>query len=59
MYFRREFINLISSLKRHKIITKNMTNKCVYKYLYLLYYKHGSLLHVSGTYSGHLQGGVP
>jgi hypothetical protein len=37
-------------------IMRNTTNKCTYKYLNLLYY---SLLHVSATYCGHLQGDGP
>jgi hypothetical protein len=32
--------------------------KCEYKYLNLLYYRKRSLLHVSATHCGHLQGGL-
>jgi len=34
------------------------TNKCTYRYGDLLCYNQCSLLHVSATYCGHLQGGV-
>jgi hypothetical protein len=37
---------------------RNNTNKCLYRCVSLLYYKQRSLLYVSATYGGHLQGGV-
>jgi hypothetical protein len=40
------------------VIMINTTNKCIYKYVHLLCYKQRSLLHVSATYCGHLQGSV-
>jgi len=39
-------------------ILGNITNKRIYSDVNLLYYNQGSLLHVSATYCGHLQGGV-
>lgn len=35
-----------------------VTNKCIYRNVDLLYYDQPSLLQVSATYYGHLQGGV-
>jgi hypothetical protein len=35
-----------------------VSGKCIYRYVNLFCYKHRSLLHVSATYCGHLQGGV-
>jgi hypothetical protein len=37
---------------------RNTTNNCNYRYVNVLHYKQRTLLHVSGTYCGHLQGGV-
>ena len=37
---------------------RNTTNKCIHRYANLLYYEQRSLLHVSATYCGHLQGNV-
>jgi hypothetical protein len=34
---------------------RNMTNKCINRYINLLYYKQHSLLHVSATYHGHVR----
>jgi len=39
-------------------IDLKLENKCIYRCADLLYYKYCSLLHVSATYRGHLQGGV-
>ena len=44
--------------KQALYIMRNKTNKCIYKYVNLLYNKQHSLLHVSVTYCSHLQGGV-
>ena len=43
-----------------RFIMRNTTNKCIHRYINLLYYtrKQRSLLHVSATYCDHLQGGV-
>jgi hypothetical protein len=38
------------------IIMRNRTNKYIYRYVNLLYYKRLSLLHVSATYCDHLEG---
>ena len=46
------------NLNKTVLIKIKKTNRCVYKYVNLLYYKQRSLLHVSATYCGHLQGGV-
>ena len=32
--------------------------KCIYRFVNLLYFKHSNLLHVLATCCGHLQGGV-
>ena len=32
--------------------------KCICRYINVMYYKQRSLLHVSATYGGHLEGGV-
>jgi hypothetical protein len=37
---------------------RDTTDNCIYIYVNLLYYKQRSLLHVSATYCGHLQGAV-
>ena len=37
---------------------RNKNSKCIYRYVNLLCYKQLSLLHVSATYCGHLQGGI-
>ena len=37
---------------------RNKANKCIYRYVNLLYYKQCSLVHVVASYCGHLQGGV-
>ena len=39
-------------------ILRNTTNKCICSYVYFLYYKQCSLLHVSAFYCHHRQGGV-
>jgi hypothetical protein len=39
-------------------IVRNKTNNCIYRYVNLFYCKQRSLLHISATYYGHLQGGV-
>jgi len=36
---------------------KNMT-ECRYTYVYLLYYKQHSIVHVLAAYCGHFRGGV-
>jgi len=40
------------------LIMRNKTNKCIFRYVNLLCYKHRSLLYVSATYRGLLQGSV-
>ena len=40
------------------LITRDTTNQCTYRYVNLLHYEQCSLLQVSATYCGHLQGGV-
>jgi hypothetical protein len=40
------------------LIMRIMTNKCICKYVHLLYYKYRNLLHISATYCDHLQTGV-
>jgi hypothetical protein len=37
---------------------RNVNYNCNYRYVNLLHYKQRSLIHVSATYCGHLQGGV-
>jgi hypothetical protein len=37
---------------------ENTTNTCIYSNVHLLYYEQSSLIHVSATYCGHLQGSV-
>jgi hypothetical protein len=39
-------------------IMRDATDNYIHRYVNLLYYKQCSLLHVSATYCGHLQGGV-
>jgi hypothetical protein len=41
-----------------EVVVRNTTKKCIHRYVNLLYHKHRSLLRVSATYCGHLQGGV-
>jgi len=46
------------NLNKTVLIKINKSNRYMYKYVNLLYYKERSLLHVSAIYCGHLQGGV-
>ena len=46
------------SLYTNNITMRNTTNNCMYRYVNLLYYKQRSMLRVSATCCGRLQGGV-
>ena len=42
----------------YDLALKNTTNNCMYRYVNLSCYKQRSLLHISDTYCGHIQGAV-
>ena len=52
----------VHSLRRvqsfYEVVMRNATKKYIHRYVNVLYYKQRSLLYVSATYCGHLQGGV-
>jgi len=50
--------NILLTVKRNRLIIRNMIKKCKYRYVNLLYYKQHSILHVLATCYGGLQGSV-
>ena len=58
MGFNSGFKGLNDSRPCNDDLLREVTNKCIYRHVDLLYYNQRSLLHVSVTYCYLLQGGV-